>query len=106
MATKKAKTVSLVGSIVLVRDNRAGIHVGRLESYDLAAKIATMSGARKVWYWVGAASCHGIAASGLNHNGSKVGPVVGLVASCDVVEIVLCSKEGAESVGSAPVWKP
>lgn len=103
MATKKKPM--MIGKTVLVRDHRAGIHVGTLVEFDAAAKTATLTGARKVWYWFGAASCHGVAAGGLSHQQSKVGPVVALVTSCDVVEVVLCSASGAASVAGAPEWK-
>lgn len=95
-----------IGKMVVVRDNRAGVHVGVLRSCDLAAKVAVLADARKVWYWEGAASCHGIAAKGLCHKGSKVAPPVSLVASTDVVEIVLCSTQGALSVMTCPEWGP
>ncbi len=96
----------LVGCVVLVRDNRAGIHVGILRELDLANKVAVLAEARKVWYWEGAASCHGIASKGLCPKGSKVAPMVPLVASTDVVEVVLCTPEGAASVMTCPVWGP
>jgi hypothetical protein len=95
-----------IGCIVLVRDNRAGVHVGILRELDLINKVAILAEARKVWYWEGAASCHGIAAKGLCHKGSKVAPPVPLVASTDLVEVVLCTPEGAESVITCPVWGP
>ena len=95
-----------IGKTVLVRDHRAGVHVGVLESLDLASKSCVLRDARKVWYWSGAASVHGIAANGLDHAQSKVAPVVEAVASCDVVEIVICSEAGAASVMGAPVWTP
>lgn len=96
----------MLGKVVLVRDNRAGIHVGTLEELDPASKTAVLSNARKIWYWKGAASCHGIAVKGLDHAGSKVCPEVDTVITTDVVEVVLCTKEGAASVKGAPVWKP
>ena len=96
----------LVGCVVLVRDNRAGIHVGILRELDLSNKVAVLVEARKVWYWEGAASCHGIAAKGLSHTGSKVAPTVPLVASTDVVEVVLCTADGAVSVMTCPEWGP
>lgn len=96
----------LVGCVVLVRDNRAGVHVGILRELDLANKVAILAEARKVWYWEGAASCHGIAAKGLCHKGSKVAPTVPLVASTDVVEVVLCTSDGAVSVMTCPEWGP
>lgn len=95
-----------IGQTVLIRDHRAGVHVGELVSLDLAAKTAVLRAARKIWYWEGAASVHGIASRGLSHTGSKVAPPVELVASCDVVEVVLCTPEGAASVADCPVWSP
>ena len=95
-----------IGQIVLVRDNRAGVHVGTLVSLDLGTKTCVLAHARKVWCWSGAGSVHGIAARGINHEGSKVAPLVEAVASCDVVEVVLCTEAGASSVLGAPVWTP
>jgi hypothetical protein len=117
MATKKEETLTgsapeiqrkveaaLLGRIVLVRDHMAGIHVGTLESVDVSAKSCVLKNARKVWYWSGAASCHGIAASGLDQDKSKIAPSVELVVSTNVVEIVLCTEAGAKSVLESPVW--
>lgn len=105
MATKK-KAGGFIGKVVLVRDNMAGVHVGTCVDFDAAAKTCTLKNARKVWRWEGAASCHGVAKRGLRPDGSKVCPVVALVTSCAVVEVVLCSEDGARSVMEAPEWKP
>ncbi len=94
------------GLRVLVRDHRAGVHVGTFESFDAVAKTVVLKNARKVWYWSGAASVHGIAANGLNHEESKIAPLVATVISTDVVEIVECSDKGYDSVINAPVWEP
>ena len=96
----------MIGKMVLVRDNMAGVHMGELVSFDPATKTCELKQARKVWYWYGAASVHGIAARGLDRDRSKVCPVVETVVSCDVVEVVLCSEEGAASVMGAPEWRP
>lgn len=106
MTGLRYKMEDFIDKIVLVRDNRAGVHVGVLRSCDLVAKTAILANARKVWYWEGAASCHGIASKGLCHKGSKVAPPVPLVASTDVVEVVLCTPEGAVSVMTCPEWGP
>jgi hypothetical protein len=94
------------GSRVLVRDHRAGVHVGEFVEFDAAAKTIQLSNARKVWYWSGAASVHGIAANGLSHSESKVAPSVTTVISTDVVEIVECSEKGWQSVMGCPIWEP
>ena len=101
MATKKKQK-----KIVLVRDNRAGVLVGELAAFDAASKSATLMNARKIWYWTGAAAVEGIAARGLSHSGSKVTPLVSEVTCCDVVQLIVCSAEGAASVMGAPEWKP
>ena len=96
----------MIDSTVIVRDHRAGVHVGTLTELDPAAKTCRLTNARKIWYWVGAASCHGLAAKGLRYDGSKVCPVVEEVALLDVVELVRCSEKGAAVLSDAPVWNP
>jgi len=83
----------------------AGVHFGRLAEFDAASKSATLTDARNVWYWRGAASCHGLAARGLDHEGSKVCPVVSRVVMTTVVEVIACSSDGAVSRAAAPEWK-
>jgi len=99
MATKKKR-------IVIVRDNQAGVHVGTLVSSDAATKSCVLENARKIWYWVGAGSCHGLAAHGPTHEGTKMAPVVPRVESFDVVEIVDCTPEGAKQCFSCPELRP
>ena len=96
----------MLGTKVLVRDHRAGVHVGTLTSWDTQTKCATLKEARKVWYWAGAASVHGIAARGIDQKRSQIAPVVPEVISCDVIEIVACTDEGYNSVMTCPEWKP
>ena len=95
----------LMGKVVLVRDDKAGVHVGTLAAFDSPSKSVTLKNARKVWYWNGAASVHGIAVNGLDQKTSKVCPTVDVVTSFAVVEVVLCTAKGAESVMGAPEWK-
>jgi hypothetical protein len=92
------------GSLVLVRDDKAGVHVGTLVA--LSAEAVTLSNARKVWYWTGAASVHGIAVRGLSQAGSKVAPMVSEVISFHVCEVVEMTNEGYASVMECPEWTP
>jgi len=96
----------MIGQNVLIRDHKAGVHVGVLHSFDPATKTAELRGARKIWYWAGAASCHGIAARGLDTQESKIAPIVSAVISCDVVEIVAMTDQAFECVITAPEWTP
>jgi hypothetical protein len=94
------------GDVVIVRDHMAGVHVGVLVERDLAAKTCVLKDARKIWSWVGAGSCHGLAAHGPRHDGSRIAPPVSRVELCSVVEIVWCAPEGARRCMSAPEWRP
>jgi len=96
----------MIGTVVLVRDNQAGVHVGTLASADMNEGTCEMRDARKIWHWSGAGSVHGIAAHGLDRAGSKVAAKVAAVATRDVVEIVQMSDKGCESVMGAPEWMP
>ena len=96
----------MIGQKVLIRDHKAGIHVGVLHSFDAATKTAELRDARKIWYWAGAASCHGIAARGLDTAESKIAPIVSAVISCDVVEIVAMTDKAFSCVIGAPEWTP
>ena len=94
----------LLSEVVLVRDNGAGVHVGTLAEIDTASGRIVLNDARKVWYWEGAASVHGIAARGLCQYKSKVAPTVARVESFDAVEVVAMTSEAVESVMSCPEW--
>ncbi len=94
----------LLSEVVLVRDNGAGVHVGTLAEIDTASGRIVLTDARKVWYWEGAASVHGIAARGLDPAGSKVAPAVARVESFAAVEVVAMTSEAVENVMGCPEW--
>ncbi len=96
----------LVGQTVLIRDNMAGVYVGTLAAIDVAAGTAVLTDARQIWSWQGAAATPGIAARGIKHEGSRVGPMTDVTSFGAVCAAILCTAEGASSVLSAPVWTP
>jgi len=96
----------LVGQTVLIRDNMAGVYVGTLAAIDVTAGSAVLTDSRQIWSWQGAAATPGIAARGIQHAGSRVGPVTDVAAFSAVCAAILCTEEGAASVLSAPVWTP
>jgi len=106
MTPQEVAEARLCGEIVLIRDNLAGIYVGVLDAIDVAEHTVVLRDARQVWRFAGAAATPGIAARGLDHEESRVGPVVECIALGDVVAAILCTPEGAASVFSAPVWAP
>jgi len=96
----------LVGQTVLIRDNMAGVYVGTLAAIDVEGRTAVLTDARQIWSWQGAAATPGIAAKGLQHEGSRVGPMTSVNSFAMVCAAILCTEEGAASVLSAPVWAP
>lgn len=106
MTPQQIAETRLINRTVLIRDNMAGVYVGTLAGIDVAADSAVLLDARQVWNWEGAAATPGIAARGIRHSGSRVGPMTEMIAFGAVCAAILCTPEGAESVMSAPVWAP
>lgn len=93
--------------VVVVRDNMAGVFVGRLARYDGATRTARLVDARKVHWWSRAAAVEGLATSPAGPGeGSRITPVVPWVEVCAVVQVVGCTPEGARALMEAPVWAP
>ena len=93
------------GSYVLIRDNAAGVFVGVLCSVQLETKCWTLTAARKIHYWQGAAAVEGIATHGVGE-GSRLTPVVSEVAGCDLVQIIAVSDEAVVALKAWPEWTP
>jgi hypothetical protein len=104
--SEKTVLEGLIGTVVLVRDDKAGVHVGVLAECDIAAGWCALRNARKIWYWAGEGSDHVLAARGLRRDGSKIAPPVESVLTRAIVEIVQMTPAGAESVMGAPEWAP
>ena len=95
-----------IGKIVVVRDHMAGVFVGTLVAFDQNAKTCTLADARHIHYWRKAAAVEGLAARGC-HPESRITPAVPLVATCNVVQVVLVPEgEAQHFLLSAPEWRP
>jgi len=101
----QASAHPLIGRKVLIRDHRAGVYCGTLTEIDVHAGTATLSDARQIWYWRGAAACTGIAARGIVE-GSKVCPSVESVTCLDVVQAMPMTDEAWECVRDYAEWTP
>jgi len=95
----------LLGRIVLVRDHRAGVYCGGLESTNVREKSAILSNARQAYYWTGAAATPGIAARGVGEH-SKIGPTVESVVLLDVVQLMPMTDEAWATIRDAKAWDP
>ena len=98
MANKK------VGKYVIARTQSAGVFAGNLESR--VGQEVVLTGARRIWYWAGAASLSQMAVSGTTKPKDCKFPVaVPRVELMQVIEILDVTPEGESSIKAVPVWQ-
>ena len=89
---------------VIVRTYSAGVFAGFLKSRK--GQEVTLTNARRLWYWAGAASISQLAMEGTSNPSSCKFPTeVDSVDLLQAVEILDVTKEAQESIKSVPVWK-
>jgi hypothetical protein len=80
------------------------VFAGTLESRN--GNEAVLTGARRFWYWAGAASLSQMAMTGTSRPGECKFPVaVDRVTLLDVIEILDVTPEARKSIEEVPVWK-
>src|ERR1017187_6158184 len=100
MAAKKAAKKPYV----IVRTYSAGVFAGTLESRK--EREVTLSDARRLWYWSGAASLSQLAVSGTSNPGACKFPVpVPTVILTEAIEILIVTAEAQASIAAVKVWK-
>lgn len=88
---------------VIVRTYSAGCFAGYLEKRK--GKVVTLSNARRLWYWSGAASLSQLAVDGTSKPKDCKFPVA--VTSIDLteaIEIIDTTETARLSIESVPVW--
>lgn len=89
---------------VIIRAERAGVFAGFLKKKD--GSEVTLTQARRIWQWSGAATLSQLAAEGTkNPEGCKFPQVVDEIVILGVIEIIPTSTIAQESLNSVPVWK-
>lgn len=89
---------------VLIRTHSAGVFVGYLEEKN--GKEVTLSHARRIWYWKGAASLSQLAMQGVKYpNECKFPCEVASIILTEAIEIIEVTEKSKESIASVPVWK-
>ena len=90
----------------IVRSRGAGVFFGTIESRDDAKQQVTMTDARRIWYWDGAASLSELAMSGTSKPGScKFPEAVAKVELFEVCEILDATEVAAKSIDGVKIWK-
>ena len=93
----------MIGKYVIVRTYSAGVHAGILKSKD--GKEVTLTNARRIWYWDGAATLSQLSQEGTSKpNKCKFPCEVDEIALIEAIEIIPCTDKARKSIASVPVW--
>lgn len=93
----------MIGTDVLVRTYSAGVHVGTLKSRD--GKEVTLTNARRIWYWAGAASLSQLAMEGTKKSEKCRFPCrVDEILLTEAIEIIPITPVARQSIDAVPVW--
>jgi len=92
------------GNYVIVRGDRSGVFAGTLASRK--GKEVELTGARRLWYWDGAASISQLAISGTSKPyNCKFPAPVGRILILDAVEVIPALPEAKKSIEGVKVWQ-
>jgi hypothetical protein len=103
MATKKSPTSA--EKYVIARGTASGVHAGILVSRT--GSEVTLRQARRLWYWIGAASLSQLAVAGTRKPDSCKFPaaVPGETIKTDVCELIDCTDVARRSIKGVPEWQ-
>ncbi len=88
---------------VIARTYSAGVFAGYL--FREQGKEVTLKDVRRVWHWEGAASLSELAVRGTSKPDECKFPIsVPEVTLKEVIEILLCTKEGQKSIEGISIW--
>lgn len=89
---------------VIIRAANAGVFAGYLEKKT--GDEVTLSDARRIWQWSGAATLSQLATEGTNNPGGCKFPCpISEITILGVIEIIPATEAAKLSIQSVPVWK-
>jgi hypothetical protein len=89
----------------IVRTRSAGVFAGWLPEWD-GGLTGTVSNARRLWFWSGAASLSQLAMEGVkNPTACKFAMPVPTLMLTEIIEVILCSKAAFDNIRAVPEWK-
>ena len=92
------------GNYVVIRTYSAGVHAGYLKSRD--GKEVTLTSARRLWYWKGAASLSQLAGDGTsNIEACKFPAAIAEITLTEAIEIIPCTEKAKSLIEGAKEWK-
>lgn len=88
----------------IVRSYSAGVFFGEIEKRE--GTEVTMTNARRLWYWSGAASLSQLAMEGVkNPTQCKFPIAVNRVTLTNVIEILDTTPAACKSIDAVPIWQ-
>jgi len=88
----------------IVRTYSAGVFAGWYDT-RIKGQEGTIYNARRLWYWDGAASLSELAVNGTRKPENCKFPVeVKKIILKQIIEIIVCTKKGKDSIEGVPVW--
>lgn len=92
------------GKYVIVRGESSGLFAGTLEEHN--GREVTLTGCRRLWYWVGAASDFQIAMEGVKKpDECKLTVTVDSITILDAIEIIPATAKAEANIKAVPEWK-
>ena len=96
--------MSIIGKTCIVRTQTAGVFLGTVAQRN--GKEATLTNARRIWYWAGAASLSQLATEGTSKpNQCKFPTSVPEVFLTEVIEIIPATEAAIASIAAVPEWR-
>jgi hypothetical protein len=91
------------GKYVIVRGDRSGVFAGTLVSRK--SREVELTGARRIWYWNGAASISELAQRGTSRpQDCKFPAPVTRILILDAIEVIPVLPVAKKNIESVPVW--
>ena len=95
--------MNVIGRYCMVRTYSAGVFAGTVQQLD--GDVATLTDARRIWYWKGAASLSQLATDGTSQpKQCKFPCAVSEVMLLGVIEIIPITDKARDSIAEVPVW--
>ena len=96
--------MSIIGKTCIVRTYSAGVFLGTVAARD--GKEVTLTNARRIWYWDGAASLSQLALEGTSKPGNcKFPEAVPEILLTEAIEFIPATEAAIASIAAVPVWK-
>lgn len=92
------------GDYVVIRTYSAGVHAGYLKSRD--GKEVTLTSARRLWYWKGAATLSQVAGEGISlPDECKFPAPIAEITLTEAIEVIPCTAKAKSVIEGVKEWK-